>query len=134
MRAGELLHLDQLGPEHDAEVRRVREREGDVRVAGTLEQLGHVCGRGRAQLAHPTAELGEPLLGDRGEDGRAILEVMVRRLVADPGATRDLAHAERPEPLIRDERDARAKDLLPEVLLVVHLGHHHRFPQSGPPT
>ena len=128
---GEFLHLDELGPEHDSKMRGERAGEGDVGDAAALEQLAHVLGRRRLRGVHATAELAEALLADRGEDGRAIFEVMVGRLVADAGAARDLAHAEGAEPLLIDERDARVQNARAQVLLVDRRGRSRRRSRSS---
>jgi hypothetical protein len=83
-------------------------------------------------LLDAIAEPPEAVFCDRGEDRLAIGEVVIRRLVTDPGASRDLAQTEAADALLPEELHAGAEDSLAEVFgSGGRRDGHHRIPESA---
>ena len=64
----------------------------------------------RDRLRHAGVQFRKAVHRDRGQDAFAIAEMMVRGLMADAGAPRDFAHAQRREPRFLNEVEARVEN------------------------
>ena len=108
-----LVEVHELRPEHDPKVCAMLDREVDVRARRQLDAIGRV-GTGLACLRDLLAENRETLLADRRENGLAIGEVTIRRLMAHARAPGDLTQGQRFETIGLDHRDAGLEDALPQ--------------------
>ena len=115
------LHTADVRAEHHLEVALVPHREPHVRPQTVSKG---VCRRVecRAELDGQGAEA---LLGDRREDSCPVHEVVVRRLVADVGASCHLAHGECVGTVRGDDRDGGIENRTLHVGVIWGLRRHH---------
>ena len=115
---GVVFRVGQLGPQHEVDVGRVPGGEPDV----GLDQGAEGGGRGGGVLpglAQALFEQPGSAHGDRGEQRRAVREVVIRRARADPGLAGHPAQAHRADALGLDELEGRGDELLAQSTVVV---------------
>src|SRR5262245_44278177 len=103
-----------LGTEHDAQLRGMREREAHVRDTELEEPTARAL-RTQARVVHGSSETDESLCRNGREERLLTGKVPVRGRFRDPGPPCHLAEAEVVWAALADERGGRIQELRGEV-------------------
>src|SRR5262245_35427593 len=103
-----------LGTEHDAQLRRMREREPHVRDTALEEPTARAL-RSHARVVHGSGETDESLCCNGREERLLAGKVPVRGGFRDPGPPCHLAEAEVMWAALPDERGCRIQELRGEI-------------------